>query len=305
MAGDWHDEGMHALVIGEALVDVLGEQELVGGSAANVAIALARLGRATRFATCYAEDDRGAAIAAALEAAGVLPANDHHGAARTSSATARLAADGSASYEFDLTWTPRPLDPAAEAGAVLVHVCSIGAVLSPGAELVVDTVRRLRGHALISYDINARPSITGTGDDLHAAMGPIIASAHLVKASDEDVETLLPGLTVEEAARTWLSAGPDVVVITRGDAGATWFDRRGSVSVPAPLVDVVDTIGAGDTFHAGLLDALWQFDALSRLVSLGADQITSALEHAARAGAIAVSRAGANPPSRAELGTAG
>ena len=148
------------LVMGESLVDVVrapdgSVTEHVGGSAANVAVALARLGRPVRFATSFADDAHGRMVAAHLDRAGVRLANQPHSIARTSTAVATLDADGAASYEFDLDWDLDP--PTVDDAPAAVHVCSLGAVLSPGADVVHDVVSRLRGTALVSYDINARP----------------------------------------------------------------------------------------------------------------------------------------------------
>ena len=285
----------YVLVVGESLVDIVVEpdgrdNERPGGSAANVAVALARLGRRVRFVTSYADDDRGAAIAAHLGASGVEHAVDPLALARTSTARATIAQDGSASYVFDLDWRFHPvgdLDP------VLVHVCSIGAVLQPGADDVVALLERLRASATISYDVNARPAITGTGSDVVAQVERVAALSHLVKASDEDLEALFPDLSVRDAARHLLALGPRAVAVTRGESGSTWFAAGSEVTVPAVLADVVDTIGAGDTFSAGLLDALW--DDLDVAPEL-------ALAHAAAAAAVTVSRRGADPPYRHELG---
>ncbi|WP_341928295.1 PfkB family carbohydrate kinase [Nocardioides psychrotolerans] len=284
----------YALVVGESLVDIVVEpdgrdNERPGGSAANVAVALARLGRRVRFVTSYADDDRGRAIAAHLGGSGVELAVDPHALERTSTARATIAVDGSASYEFDLDWR---FHPVGEVDPVMVHVCSIGAVLEPGAMDVVALLERLRGTATISYDVNARPAITGTGAAVVAQVERISALAHLVKASDEDLEALFPSRSVAEAARHLLSLGPRAVAVTRGEAGSTWFTASGEVSVAAVRAEVVDTIGAGDTFSAGLVDALW--DDLDVAPE-------HALAHAAAAAAVTVSRRGADPPYRHEL----
>lgn len=289
-----------ALVIGESLVDVVRDAlpggtpgEYAGGSAANVAVALARLGRAVRFATAYADDARGRMVSARLAAAGVALAGDPHVLDHTSTATATIGPDGSATYEFDIAWRLGPV-PDGPAPAV-VHVCSLGAVLDPGAAQVRDLVASSRG-AWVSYDVNARPAVTGTGPDVVGSVERIAALADLVKASDEDLAALYPELDLRAAAEHLRALGPGAVVVTRGAEGATWF---GEVVVEAPAVTatVVDTIGAGDTFSAGLLDALW--DGGPRGLEEGA--VRAALAHAARAAAVTVGRPGADPPYRDEL----
>lgn len=283
----------YVLVVGESLVDVVleadgGRTERPGGSAANVAVALARLGRSVRFATAYADDPRGRAIAEHLERDGVVLATDPYAVERTSSAEATIAADGSASYVFDLDWR---LNEVGDESPRFVHVCSIGAVLEPGADDVLATLQRLSG-ATVTYDVNARPAITGTSAALVARVEQVVAAAHLVKASDEDLAALYPGRSLRDAAAHLLGLGPRAVAVTRGGDGATWLDADGVVEVSAPSVTVADTIGAGDTFSAAIIDALWD-DA-------GRDP-AEVLAHAVRAAAVTVSRPGGDPPYRHEL----
>ncbi|WP_134738190.1 carbohydrate kinase [Nocardioides sp. 503] len=283
----------YALVVGESLVDVVLEPdgsrtERPGGSAANVAVALARLGRPVRFATAFADDERGRAIASHLARDGVELATDAYAVARTSSAEATIAADGSASYVFDLEWR---LNPLGEELPLFVHVCSIGAVLEPGADDVLAILDRIEG-ATVSYDINARPAITGTGPELVARVERVVAAAHLVKASDEDLAALYPALTLGQAVQHLLELGPRAVAVTLGGEGATWRDADGVVEVTAPEVDVADTIGAGDTFSAAMIDALWERPDRAP---------AEVLAHAVRAAAVTVSRPGADPPYHREL----
>lgn len=297
------------LVVGESLVDIVRRpdgqvEEFAGGSAANVAVALARLGRPVRFATSFADDEYGAMIAAHLAEAGVVLASDPAAIARTATAVATLAADGSASYQFDLEWRlalrPSPQAPLA------VHTSSWAAVVLPGADDVLSLLTGSRETSTISYDINARPTVTGTGPEVVARIEQLVAVSDLVKASDEDLATLYPGTAELDVARRFLAQGPVAVVITRGGAGAVWVDARGAHEVPARPVPVADTIGAGDTFGAALLDALWQRGRLgaaarAELAALPESEITEVLSFAARAAAVTVSRPGADPPYRHEL----
>jgi fructokinase len=144
----------------------------------------------------------------------------------------------------------------------------------------------------VSYDINARPSITGTGPELVARVERVAAHADLVKASDEDLQALYPDMSLAHAAQRLLARGAPVVVVTEGARGARWFAPETVVEVAARPVQVADTIGAGDTFAAALLDALW--DDQHRAP-------TEVLAHAVRAAAITVSRPGADPPYPHEL----
>jgi fructokinase len=289
------------LVIGESLIDVVRAAdgtttEHVGGSAANVAVALSRLGRSVRFATSFADDPHGRMVAEHLERAGVRLTNDPHSIARTSTAIATLDSDGAASYEFDLDWVLDP--PPVEAMPAAVHVCSLGAVLTPGADVVHAAVSRLHGGALVSYDVNARPVVTGTGPDLVERVERLAAVSDLVKASDEDLTALYPDLALPDAARGLLERGPSAVVVTRGEQGAVWFSRSGLVEVPSTRVQVADTIGAGDTFSAALLDGLI---GRGEPAVLDEAAIRAVLGRAVRAAAVAVSRPGADPPYASEL----
>ena len=293
------------LVVGEGLVDVVHTAdgavvERPGGSAANVAVALARLDRPVRFATAFADDAYGALLADHLATAGVVLAGDPHVVGRSSSAAATIAPDGSASYVFDLDWRlgEVPLEPAPRA----VHVCSLGAVVAPGAAAVRALVQDLRETATVTYDVNARPSITGTGPEVVATVEALVALADVVKVSDEDIEVLWPDLAVDEAAQRLAGLGPRAVVVTRGGAGATWVETGRRVDVASRPVVVADTIGAGDTFAAALVDGLWEHGLLGgRLPELPDEVVTALLAHAARAAAVTVSRPGADPPYRLEL----
>lgn len=293
------------MVVGEALVDVVhtadGETgEHPGGSAANVAVALARLGRTVRFATSYADDAHGGLLAEHLRASGVELALDPHVVERTSTAAATIGPDGAASYEFDLDWRlgEVPLVPAPAA----VHVCSLGAVVEPGAESVLALVEQLREDATITYDVNVRPAVTGTGQDVVERVERVVALADLVKVSDEDLEALWPQLAVEQSAARLLSMGPAAVVLTRGAEGATWFDREREVTVAPRPVEVADTIGAGDTFAAALVDGLAEEGLLGgRLDAVPAEVVDRLLAHAAHAASVTVSRPGADPPYRSDL----
>lgn len=299
-----------ALVVGETLVDAVVERdgsvtERPGGSAANAAVALARLERPTRLATSYGDDARGRLLAGHLAAEGVALAGDPLALERTSVATARIAEDGAATYDFDVTWR---LGPVAADEPRVLHVCSLAPVLPPGADGVVALVDEVGPRTTVTYDLNARPGLTGTGPDVTARVEAMLRRTDLVKASDEDLLALWPGRSVEETSVALLGLGPVAVVVTRGADGATWHVAGdaavGAGAIASEPVDVVDTIGAGDTFGAGLIDALWPVlgaGGRGRLAGLGADAWSAALRHAARCAAVTVSRPGADPPRRSEL----
>lgn len=310
MAGTWLDgqsEGMDGvvLVVGEALVDVVESEGVLvdrpGGSAANVAVALSRLLRPVLLATSFGPDEHGRLISEHLAASGVQLAAHPHVVGRTSVAWARIGADGAASYEFEVDWH---LGPVAVADVQVLQVCSLAPLLAPGAEVVLDLVDRLAPTTTVAYDVNLRPAITGTGPDVVASVERMAARSDLVKASDEDLAALWPHLEERRAVQRLLELGARNVVVTRGAGGAEWaWGRRWSdrVSVEAPPTRVVDTIGAGDTFGAGLLDAVWDHLGRTRLTDLSPDLRQGALAHAAACAAVTVSRVGADPPWRAEL----
>ena len=298
-----------ALVIGESLVDIVSNSdgssvEHPGGSPANVAVALARLGADVGLATAYADDRLGGLLDQHFADAGVSLAGDPHVLARTSSAVATLDDTGAASYVFDLEWDLPPL-PTADPPA-LVHTGSLGAVMEPGAGTVAATIEALAPTSTVSYDINARPAATGVDAAIVARVEALVALSDVVKASDEDLEVLYPGSEVEECVERLLGLGAGAVVVTWGGKGASCHTRAGGVEVAAEPVVVADTIGAGDSFCAALLDGLRRRDLLGAvrrpdLRALPLDAWREVVTRANRAAAITVSRPGANPPTAAEL----
>ncbi|MCT1616838.1 carbohydrate kinase [Kocuria indica] len=303
-------------VIGEALVDVVsreGEEPRahVGGSPMNVAVGLARLGHDVQFLGRYGRDEYGRQVADHLTGNGVRLPFDAD-ALPTSVAQATLDETGAASYDFQLDWSldvsPERIDELLRDTDAL-HAGSIGAMLEPGATVVGQALERARGHALISYDPNCRPSIIPDSSDARARAEKIVALSHVIKASDEDLLWLYPHRSIEDSARAWLKAGTRLVVVTRGAMGP-WAVSRGTgrdgVEVPAARVTVADTVGAGDSFMAALLSGLADRNILgptaaSALDELDGAQLTELLRHAAAAAGVTVSRSGADLPTRADL----
>lgn len=297
------------LIAGEALTDIVvdadgGRREHPGGSPLNVAVALSRLGHDTHLLTAIGDDARGDAIRAHLDESGVqlTPASVRPG--RTSTAEAVLDAHGAATYTFDLTWDPDTagLPEAPDA----VHTSSIAAVLEPGATTLSALLRSARGSSTISYDPNARPTLMGAPEEVRARIEENIALSDVVKASDEDVAWLYGTEDVEDVAASWRDLGPSLTVLTRGGDGAVAFSASGRVQVAPVQVEVVDTVGAGDTFSAGILDALAAkgllgADRREMLAAIPSDDLATVLRRAAALSAITVSRAGANPPWSHEL----
>jgi len=297
------------LVVGEALVDVVvrpdgSTSEHPGGSPANVALGLARLGRPTSLLTALGDDARGRAVLDHLGASGVEVVEGSVQPGLTSVATATLAEDGQASYVFDLRWELGDADLPVE--PVAVHTGSIGAVLSPGGATVERIVRAARSASTTSYDPNLRPDLMGSPEAVLPLVEALVGASDVVKLSDEDAEWLVPGVPVEELAAQWLQRGPAVVVVTMGGSGMYGLCRAGEVSVQAPRVDVADTVGAGDSAMAALLDGLWEHDLLGAaareaLTAISTDVLEQVVRHAVTAAAITVSRPGADPPTRADL----
>ncbi|MPV48732.1 MULTISPECIES: carbohydrate kinase [unclassified Pseudactinotalea] len=300
----------YALIIGEALVDVVERpgqtpQEHPGGSPANVAYGLARLGREVELATWIGQDPRGAVIRTHLTVAGVRLVHGHNGALRTPTSIARIGADGSAQYEFDIEFQVPEVH--LDSDVAVVHTGSIAATTVPGADAIAEIVVAAREYSTITYDPNSRPTLMGTPEQARARIEPLVAAADVVKVSDEDVRWLYPDTVEEDVVRRWAREGRALVVLTRGGAGAFAATSAGiEVEVPAPTVDVVDTVGAGDSFMSALIDALWREDLLGaanreRLHSISGATLEAAMAWCVSAAAITVSRAGANPPTRAEL----
>ncbi|AKT51328.1 carbohydrate kinase family protein [Arsenicicoccus sp. oral taxon 190] len=301
------------LVVGEALVDIVHRvdgsvDEHPGGSPANVAIGLARLGHPVEFATQFGRDEHGVMVRAHLEQERLLRLTDGSAEAEsTSTALARLDAGGAASYEFELLWdVARALD---EAPVGHLHTGSIAATLEPGGSAVVEAALRARDTGTVSYDPNARPTIMGSPEDVRQRIEQLVGLSDVVKASDEDIAWLYAGAQPEEVMDLWGRLGPELVVVTRGGGGAlALVPRTGERLVAeATRVVVVDTVGAGDAFMSGLvsglLDAglLGSLEARDRLRRANLADLRPAIDRATACGAITVSRAGANPPTRAEL----
>ena len=305
---------MRTLVIGESLIDIVhrpdgSTREHVGGSPANVAVGLARLGHEVTLATKIGDDERGTRIATRLDEEGVALTEGSIGERPTSVATSTLDETGAAAYTFDLTWElseDQPLE-----GLAHVHTGSIAATLEPGASVVLSTLQSARPSATISYDPNARPSLMGDPHGVRAKIEQLIGLSDVVKASDEDIAWLYDGAPLPDILRLWGLLGPALVVVTRAEKGAViGLTITGELtSVDAPIVEVMDTVGAGDSFMAGLLSGLLEasllggIQARERLRSASLADVRPAVERALACAAITVSRAGAAPPYLADLTT--
>ncbi|WP_458319429.1 carbohydrate kinase family protein [Mycolicibacterium brisbanense] len=301
-----------ALVIGEALVDIVKRggaitSEHVGGSPLNVALGLARLGRDVDFLTHIADDPHGRRIAEYAKAVGVDLVSGSMSAKRTPTAQVTLK-NGSPSYTFDLEWQ---LSGTPEVGPPLVaHTGSIATVLEPGCRAVAALLDAYHLSATITFDPNVRPALITDDDAARGRIERLVEHADIVKVSDEDLRWIDKRSSPEKIARAWLAMGPSIVAVTVGSEGAFALCAAGMVRVPAHSVEVVDTVGAGDAFMAGLIDALWDqgllgADKRRELHAISCDVLEDAVVRASRAAAWTVARAGADLPDRNALAQPG
>lgn len=306
-------------VVGEALVDVLpvdaddGSDLLrghPGGSPANVAVAMARLGLDSHFLGRTSTDRWGRRLRDHLTAQGVT-VDGAVGDEPTAIAFVDLDDEGRATYRFLWDGTAdRQLDAPTLAagfdGLDAVHVGSVQCLLPPGADVIAAAVAPIEERRVVSFDPNVRADLVEDVEVARARLLDLADHAHVVKASDEDLAFLLPDHDVERAAWELLDgAQTQVVVVTEGERGARLFTPRFELPVaPDPRGDVVDTVGAGDTFMAGLLAGLADHGALAvgALKAIDADTARAVARVAAAAAGVVVTRAGADPPTRADLG---
>jgi fructokinase len=293
-------------VVGEALVDLIAGPDgraftaHPGGSPANVALGLVRLGLPARLGTRIGDDLFGRVVRDHLVADGVevhsLPALT----SQTSVAFAAMDAGGVATYDFRLEWdvtdlTALPVDNH-------LHTGSLATLLDPGAAVVEDAMRRARAAgATVSLDPNVRPSLAGERGPALARVERQVAAADVVKVSDEDLAWLYPGGDPREVARRWAGAGPALVVVTLGPDGALAVSGDSEAVRPGPAVTVVDTVGAGDAFTAGLLRWLHAAGRLGAMSVLDAAELAAALDFANTVAARTCARPGADPPRPDDL----
>jgi fructokinase len=283
------------LVIGEALVDLISDsgtwrfEATPGGSPLNVAVALAAAGHPVRFATELGDDLFARLIRSYLDHYHVAPTDLATVKESTNLAFAQLMAAGVAGYDFRFRWTWRG-QPELD-GVGCLHMGSLAAVVEPGATAVRETVAAARKRGIpISYDPNVRPALMS--QDPAAQVERLVAEADIVKASSDDVARLYPGTPEREAATRWLRLGPRLVVITRGGDGALAVTEECEVEHPALQVKVVDTVGAGDAFMAGLLSSLAVSGELAGPTLL---PLKAAMRSATEAAAAVVTQRGAGP----------
>lgn len=305
------------VVAGEAVVDLVqaGPRSWTshpGGSPANVAVGLARLGVPVALLARLSEDAFGRMLRGHLADAGVDLALAVAADEPSTLAVASLDDAGVATYDFwvegtaDWQWSEDELH--VPDGVAALHTGSMALELDPGASHLLSLLERLQGQegqqsVLLSYDPNVRLARRGDRETGLDAVEEVVALADVVKASSEDLAFLLPGVGREAVLERWLALGPALVVVTDGGEGALALTAAGLLRVPPVPVQVVDTVGAGDAFTAGLLAGLDDAGLLDRsaLEAAGQEAVRGALTLAARVAAATCGRAGASPPTRAEL----
>ena len=295
-------------VAGEVLIDLIPQSTgaklaVVGGGPANTAKALAKLGFDSYFIDGMSNDDYGQKAKAELLADGVNLKYVSFTDKPTCTADVSLDTNGSASYIFTIdgtatfdishSWLPEPL---AIKPAVL-HIGTLITIIEPAASIAHEWASAVANVAPIVFDPNIRPSVQGNRDLYQAAIAKWAAISSVIKVSDDDLAWLYPDKDALEVANEWISDGAALVVITRGSEGLVGVTAQGMVSVPGVKITVVDTVGAGDTVGAVVVEAIVE----KGLASLQGDALRAVLTRAAKAAAITCSRAGANPPTKAEI----
>ncbi|MEJ8281248.1 carbohydrate kinase family protein [Pseudonocardia spirodelae] len=313
-------------VAGEALVDIVpapaqGYWEFApGGSPANVAVGLSRLDVAARMLARLADDLLGRKLRNHLADNGVDLSHAVEADEASSLAIVELAADGQASYDFriagtaDWQWTDDELAGALDDGpagpVVAVHSGSLALTTPPGHEALRELLASAVDTATVSYDPNFRPLLMGSPQEVLPGVHELLGVADVVKVSEEDLAWLHPGREPGDVVGEWLELGPAVVVVTLGANGVLAGSSSGQhLVLPGRRVEVVDTVGAGDSFTAALLAGLHRRGLLGAaaredLYRIDRATLEAVLTEAVTASAITCSRHGANPPTRAELDAA-
>ena len=294
-------------VVGEVLIDLIPDGSkylaVVGGGPANTSKALAKLGVKTHFIDGISNDEYGQMAKAELLSANVLLDYVQYSNKPTCTAKVTLSSLGSASYEFVIEgtatydfsdlWLPDPqsLKPS------LLHIGTLATVIEPGASVLFEWAQRLAQVAPIVFDPNIRPAVLGNRDEYVQKVEKWVEISSAVKVSDEDLNWLYPGKSIDVIANKWLEVGVELVVVTLGNKGITAYRENEQISVDAVKVVVADTVGAGDTVGAVLVEAIVK----NSLDKLTGEVLKTMLNRAVKAAAITVSRTGANPPSKEEI----
>ncbi len=299
---------MSIWVCGEVLIDLIpdgsGERiPHVGGGPANTAKALARLGHEVYFIDGISSDKYGqmsrqellddeVKLDLALNSEkptclAIVSLNESGGASY------EFETDGTATFDFSPSWLP---DPSRYKPSVL-HIGTLVTVIQPGADVLYDWAMQVAEFAPIVFDPNVRSVVMNDRDKYLAAVERWVAISSVAKVSDDDMAWLYPGQQYADVAKRWISDGAALVVVTRGADGLVGFTADGTVEVPGVKVDVADTVGAGDTVGAIVVEAMIE----KGILNLTGDTLKTVLNRAAIAAGITCSRKGAQPPYKQEL----
>lgn len=288
---------------GEVLIDILPTGDVVGGGPANTAKALARLGYEVDFIDGISHDAFGLKARKELERDGVSLDLCLVSEKPTCTATVTVNSNGGASYEFLINgtatfdfnnaWLPDPerLKPS------VLHIGTLATIIEPGAGVLFDWALRVGEFAPIVFDPNIRPSVMGDRAIYAASVEKWVGISSIVKVSDDDIKWLYPDETLDEVARRWIAQGVSCVVVTRGAHGLIGYTEHGIEEVDGAKVDVIDTVGAGDTVGAIVVEGIIQHS----VSGLTGHVLNGVLHKAAIAAGITCSRAGAQPPHKHEL----
>jgi fructokinase len=294
-------------VAGEVLIDLIPEgadrKPVVGGGPANTAKALAKLGIDTQFIDGISSDQYGQMAKDELKTVGVKLDYVKYSDKPTCLAIVSLSESGSATYEFVIentatfnfthNWLPNPKTDRPS----LLHIGTLATVIEPGASALFEWAQAVAKVAPIVFDPNIRPAVISDRKQYLGQVERWVAISSTVKVSDEDIKWLYPSLEIKQVVNDWLKKGPSLAVVTYGDKGLTGYQKGEMVIVDAVKVKVADTVGAGDTVGAILVEAVVK----DGLASLTGSRLETMLKRAAKAAAITVSRVGANPPTSEEL----
>jgi len=294
-------------VAGEVLIDLIPvgavPKPVVGGGPANTAKAVAKLGIYTQFIEGFSTDDFGQMAKKELIAEGVkldyVKYSDKStclaivSLSESGSATYRFIIENTATFDFTSDWLPKPQTDLPS----LLHIGTLATVIEPGASVLFEWAQSVAKVAPVVFDPNIRPAVISDRKQYLAQVEQWVAISSAVKVSDDDLKWLYPSLDVEQVVNDWISKGPSLIVVTYGEKGLIGYRKNESCSVDAIKVVVADTVGAGDTVGAILVEAIIK-DGLD---SLTGSRLETMLKRAAKAAAITVSRVGANPPTFQEL----
>ena len=294
---------MSIWVCGEVLIDILPTGPVVGGGPANTAKALARLGYEVEFIDGISTDAFGVSARKELERDGVGLSLALSSDKPTSTATVTLDSTGSASYEFLIdgtatfdfadSWLPDPerLKPS------VLHIGTLVTIVEPASSVLYEWAIKTAEFAPIVFDPNVRTSVVADRDKYRAAVEKWVGISSVVKLSDDDISWLYPDEAIDEVAHRWIANGASLVVVTRGAQGIIGYTELGFEEVAGAKVSVIDTVGAGDTVGAVLVEGIVKHS----VSGLHGQVLNAVLHRAAIAAGITVSRAGAQPPRLHEL----